>query len=200
MVFLTKPSANRLRRFLAGQADRELTYREVGATAGHPPSGYTVDTTRIRLGSGAAVFTLACEALRQWRQFGLGWVDVWQPDTPLERGHDVAVMGRSVGVWWLNACRIVYTVNEPNRYGFAYGTLPGHIARGEERFLIEWDQVSDEVWYDILAFSHPHHWAARIGYPLVRRRQKQFGQDSAAAMFRAVNSGSPVPVASQSKN
>ena len=39
-----------------------------------------------------------------------------------------------------------------SRFGFAYGTLPGHGGSGEERFLIERDR-DDGVWYDILAFS-----------------------------------------------
>lgn len=105
-------------------------------------------------------------------------------------------MGRSVGLWWLNACRIVYVVDESEpirKYGFAYGTLPKHIESGEERFLIEWDQETDSVWYDILAFSRPNKLMIRLGYPLVRRRQKQFGRDSATAMFRAVGGTSPVP-------
>lgn len=33
--------------------------------------------------------------------------------------------------------RIVALVDEPDRYGFAYVTLPGHVLRGEEAFLIE---------------------------------------------------------------
>ena len=42
------------------------------------------------------------------------------------------------------------------------------------------------VRYDILAFSRPHQFSARLGYPVVRRLQKRFGRDSAAAMLRAV--------------
>ena len=56
----------------------------------------------------------------------------------------------------VNACRVVYVVDEEEpiqRYGFAYGTLPDHAETGEERFLVEWNRASGEVWYDILAFS-----------------------------------------------
>ena len=74
-----------------------------------------------------------------------------------------------------------------------YGTLPGHVESGEERFLIEWDRDTDRVCYDILAFSRPNHLLTRLGYPLVRRSQKRFGRDSAEAMFRAVNSASRLP-------
>jgi uncharacterized protein (UPF0548 family) len=83
----------------------------------------------------------------------------------------------------------VYVVDEPGpirRCGFAYGTLPDHAESGEERFLIEWDQASGEVWYDILAFSRPHLLLARLGYPFVRRVQERFAKASAAAMRRAV--------------
>ena len=73
-----------------------------------------------------------------------------------------------------------------SRFGFAYGTLPDHAGSGEERFLVEWDRASGEVWYDILAFSRPHWLLTRLGYPYMRRLQKRFGRESAAAMVRAV--------------
>lgn len=192
MLSLRKPSADALRDFLAAQRELPFTYGAVGATAGTPPAGYVVDRTRIRLGEGETVFRSAIAALQRWQQFNLGWVQAWPADTPIQEGEVVAVMGRAVGVWWLNACRVVYTVDEtgPNfRFGFAYGTLPGHVESGEERFLVEWDRDDDAVWYDILAFSRPHHVLTRLGYPVVRRLQKRFGRDSATAMLRAVSSG-----------
>jgi uncharacterized protein (UPF0548 family) len=101
----------------------------------------------------------------------------------------VAVVARVLGVWWVNACRVVYAVDEAGpvcRFGFAYGTLPGHAESGEERFQVEWDRSDDAVYYDILAFSRPRHLLARLGYPLTRRTQRRFARDSAAAMLRAV--------------
>jgi uncharacterized protein (UPF0548 family) len=134
------------------------------------------------------VFRAAVAALRRWEQFRLGWVEAWPPDTPIQKGEVVAVMGRAVGVWWVNACRVVYAVDEDGlvaRFGFAYGTLPGHVESGEERFLVEWDRADGGVWYDVLAFSRPNHVLTRLGYPVVRRLQRRFGRDSAAAMLRA---------------
>ena len=192
MLSLRKPSADALRRFLAAQRDLPFTYGAVGATAGTPPAGYAVDRTRIRLGEGEPVFRSAVAALKRWEQFNLGWVEAWPPDTPIQTGEVVAVMGRAVGVWWLNACRVVYVVDEAgpiSKFGFGYGTLPGHVESGEERFLVEWDRGDDAVWYDILAFSRPNRVLTRLGYPVVRRLQKRFGRDSAASMLRAVRSG-----------
>ena len=57
--------------------------------------------------------------------------------------------------------------------------------------MVEWDREENSVWYDILAFSRPNQFSARLGYPVVRRLQKRFGRDSAAAMLRAVSSVVP---------
>ena len=141
------------------------------------------------------MFQLARTALQRWEQFRLGWVEAWSPDTPIKSGEVVAVMGRAIGLWWLNACRIVYVVDESgpiSKFGFAYGTLPGHVESGEERFLIEWDRSENSVWYDILAFSKPNHFLTKLGYPVVRRTQKRFGRNSAASMLNAVRTGDHV--------
>jgi uncharacterized protein (UPF0548 family) len=199
-LWLHKPCTDILSQFVAEQSVLDFSYSAVGATAETPPVGFVVDRTRIALGAGESVFEAAKSALRRWQQFHVGWVEAWSPETPLEVSQTVAVMGRAVGFWWLNSCRIVYTVDESGdttRFGFAYGTLPGHVESGEERFLIEWDRTTNQVAYDILAFSKPNHFLTRLGYPLVRRSQKRFGRDSAASMFRAVNPESILPAVVQ---
>ena len=196
MVSFQKPAVDSMRRFIAEQAKLDFSYSAVGASAATPPAGFVVDRTRIQLGEGEAVYESASAALRRWDHFKLGWVDVWSPETPVEAGEVVAVMGRALGLWWLNCCRIVYVVNETGpirKFGFAYGTLPGHVESGEERFVIEWNQGDNSVWYDILAFSRPSQVLIRLGSPIVRRMQKRFGRDSAAAVFRSVNGAAPVP-------
>jgi hypothetical protein len=90
-----------------------------------------------------------------------------------------------------------YVVDETgplSKFGFAYGTLPGYVESGEEHFLIEWDQGNDGVWCDILAFSRPNQFSARLGYFVVRRLQKRFGQDSASSMLRAICTDNKGPV------
>jgi uncharacterized protein (UPF0548 family) len=192
MLSLRKPSAESLREFLVAQSKLDFTYSAVGTTAALPPAGYVVDRTRIKLGEGQGVFAAAKAALERWEQFRLGWVEAWPRETPLQAGQVVAVIARLFGLWCLNACRIVYVVNEEGpikRYGFAYGTLPEHAESGEERFTVEWHEDDNAVWYDILAFSRPQHLLARLGYPLARRLQKRFARDSAAAMVRGCDQG-----------
>ena len=189
MLLFRKPTPAVLDTFRAAQADLDFTCPAVGATAAIPPPGFVVDRTRIKLGDGEVVFVAARAALGRWGQFRLGWVEAHPSSTPLKTDEVVAVVARVLGVWWANACRVVYTVDETGpvcRFGFAYGTLPDHAESGEERFLVEWDRSTDAVHYDILAFSRPRHPLARLGYPLTRRTQKRFARDSAAAMRRAV--------------
>jgi uncharacterized protein (UPF0548 family) len=188
MISFRKPRAPAIQAFLSAQAKLGFSYPAVGATAGKPPTGYDVDRARVRLGEGDEVFRAAKEALCRWEHFRLGWCEAWPPQTPIKKGEVVAVLARSMGLWWLNAARIVYVVDKEALFGFAYGTLPGHAETGEERFLVEWDQKEGSVWYDILAFSRPRHPLARLGYSLARRLQERFRKDSAEAMLRAVGS------------
>lgn len=183
-------------RLLKSQHKLPYSYVGVGATADESaiPSGYVVDRMQMALGRGESIFAATKQGLAAWAQFDLGWCEAWPRETPIRSGEVVAVVARSMGLWWTNATRIVYVVDEPvestegvvTKFGFAYGTLPGHVEMGEELFLIEWDQVTDAVTYTILAFSRPRHLLARLGGPLVRRLQKRFREDSAAAMQRWV--------------
>src|SRR5712671_583403 len=135
MFTFRKPAPVALDAFRAAQAALDFTYRAVGATAGTPPSGYVVDRTRVKLGDGEKAFAAARAALERWEQFRLGWVEACPADTPLKVGAVVAVVARVFGLWWVNACRVVYVVDESVpvcRFGFAYGTLPGHAESGEE--------------------------------------------------------------------
>jgi uncharacterized protein (UPF0548 family) len=63
----------------------------------------------------------------------------------------------------------VYVLDEPNRFGFAYGTLAGHPERGEESFVVS--LASDRVTFDVVAFSRPASALARFGAPVARAVQ-----------------------------
>lgn len=76
----------------------------------------------------------------------------------------------------------------------------GILLWGEERFLIEWDRETDQVYYDILAFSNPNHILSHLSYPFVRRSQKQFGRDSATSMFNEISTNPARPPVFQTTN
>jgi uncharacterized protein (UPF0548 family) len=187
---LTAPSEDEVRHFIAGQRDSRFSYLEVGASAGDIPARYNVDHNRIHLGKGEATWHRAVAAIRGWQMFNIRWVHLYWPSAPIQVGTDVAVSVHHLGFHSLNACRIVYLVDEDGstkRFGFAYGTLREHAESGEERFSVEWRRDEDEVWYDLLAFSRPRHMAARLAYPLSRKLQANFAKASKLAMLRAAN-------------
>jgi uncharacterized protein (UPF0548 family) len=186
-VFLIgRPSNDRVEDFLAAQSALPFSYPEVGATRGGSPARYKVDAYRVRLGEGDAVFERGKAALRTWRMFDLGWTELLPSGAPIKPGTTVAVLARHLGFVSLNAARVVYVDREEHRYGFAYGTLPEHAARGEERFGIVRDPSDGTVYYEVLAFSRPRHLLSYAGYPVTRLLQRRFASDSKRAMVAAV--------------
>ncbi len=178
--------------------ERDFSYEEVGATrelglrgSPTPPRGYVLDRSRVRLGYGEEVFARARAALEHWEMFRVGWAELLWPEASIARGTTVGLLVRLPGAWSLCAARVVYTVDElrhtvgRERYGFAYGTLPGHVARGEECFSVERSLHDGGVWYEVLAFSRLGG-LARWVTPYARRLQHRFARDSLAAMKRCV--------------
>jgi len=195
MLLLHEPSLQRIEEFLESQQGAPFSYREVGATRKEAPPYYKVDRNRVRLGTGEEAFRVAVAAMRQWKMFDLGWVRIAWPGAPIQEGTTVAVVARTLGLWSLNATRIVYTLDEVDgrmrRFGFAYGTLREHAESGEERFSVELHRDDGSVWYDLFAFSRPQQTLVQIGYPVSRAYQKRFARDSKAAMVRAVAARHP---------
>ena len=186
-----------LQHFLDAQAGESFSYAEIGQSTDGTPSGYDHDHNRVLLGQGKVAFEAACLALSRWQMFPTPWTEIWPPGARQDVGTPVLMIARVFGLWWVNACRIIYHLDGHHalrRCGFAYGTLPAHIERGEERFMVECDHEGN-VWYDLRAFSRPSYWLVRAGYPVTRWLQRRFVLQSQAAMRRivesAVNQGGP---------
>ncbi len=191
MILLGRPSDRTVEEFLSTQLNQGFSYSEVGMTntAGPAPAGYTLDHNRIRLGEGPDVFDQAVEALRAWQHFNLGWLSVCSTEVPIEPGSLVGLLTSFTAVSLLFACRIVYVVRDEglvHKYGFAYGTLPGHPECGEERFTLERNVSDNNVWYDILALSYPASLPVTVAYPVTRFVQRRFVEDSQLAMQKAI--------------
>ena len=189
MISFRKPTAEEIEGFISQQSKFDVSYPEVEATQSEAPRGYHCNCVRTQLGTGEVSFAAAKKAMQRWEQFSTGWTTLYWPHTPIQTGQTVAVLARVLGVWSLNACRIVYVVEEPGpiaRFGFGYGTLPGHMESGEERFLIEWDQEIGSVFYEVTAFFRPNHILTRIGWLYGLRKVNRFRIDSASAMRAAI--------------
>ena len=154
----------------ADLADLTLTYDEVGATSGTLPSGYHhLDVSRV-VGQGRDWFDVAAARVLTWevqRRAGLS----------VDASREVALGVRAelamrVGPVPVRApVEVVVVTVEPDRVGFAYGTLTGHPERGEERFEVT---LRDDgaVEARIRAFSRPGAWFTHLAGPVGRRLQR----------------------------
>jgi len=118
--------------------------------------------------------------------FDLGWVRVANPETRIAPGQVVAVEAHTLGLWTLNLSRITQAIDTPAAFGFVYSTTQSHVEQGDERFLLELDSATGDVWYELEAVSRPRDAFARIGFPLTRSFQHRFARDSHGRMLEEV--------------
>lgn len=154
----------RLRRLAVAARARPWSYDERGATAAAAlPPGYRAGRYGADLG-GPEAFDRAVDGLRRWEAHRGAGARVVPADAPLREGETV-VVALGLGLATLVApCRIVYVTEEPDRFGFAYGTLTGHPAQGEESFHVA--RIGWRTRVDVVAFSRPAGPVTRLGAPV----------------------------------
>ena len=184
MFLARRPSRLAIDRFLRDSQELPLSYGPVGIVRGDT-ARHDLDEEVVAIGRGETDFERARAALIAWKQFDIGWVEMFPRDAPVAVGTVVAVLIRHLGFWSLNGCRVLYSVgclDDVARFGFAYGTLTNHAEAGEELFEVFVDPETDEVIYRIRAVSWPRATLARVGQPIVRALQARFRRHSAEAM------------------
>jgi uncharacterized protein (UPF0548 family) len=169
-----RPPTSEISRLLAKAADAAPTYPEVGATrSAQLPNGYRHDRYKHPLGHGDAVFARAVEALSNWRaHFGAG-AQVFPTGARVDEASTVVLLIRVSGLWATLPCRVVYVDETPERFGFAYGTLPGHPETGEVEFRVDRDDESGEIVFRIVSFSRTVDPLARLASPVTRWIQQR---------------------------
>jgi uncharacterized protein (UPF0548 family) len=161
----------------------ELTYGEIGQTAGLLPPGYHHLRRYAVIGSGAEVFAGAVKMLFSWQVHLRAGLRV-SPSSAMAEPGAVVVLGLGAGPIRTRApCRVIYVVNEPDRQGFAYGTLPGHPECGEEAFIIG-RHHNDTVTFAITAFSRPARPLAKAAGPVGRGIQRHITRRYLRALAR----------------
>jgi len=171
-VTLGQVTPDDLERALATAREAEVTYDHVGSTLAPASRAGRRPYVRQRvLGLGPDDFAAATERLRAWApQRGIGST-VHPADAHIETGGTIVVELRRGPVAVVVPNRIVAVVDEPRRFGFAYGTLPGHPERGEESFVVELT-VEDVVTGTVSVDASPATLPARLATPAVRLIQR----------------------------
>jgi uncharacterized protein (UPF0548 family) len=191
MFLARRPTPAVIDGFLRNSQDLPISYSPTGLVR-DVPIGRPFDEQVVAIGRGAEDFDRARAALMAWKQFDLGWVELFPRQAPVVVGTVVAVVIRHLGFWSMNGARVLYHVDggdDGHRCGFAYGTLTNHAESGEELFEVFLDAATGDVNYRIRAISWPQSMLARLGEPWVRVLQARFRRHSAAAMARATRAG-----------
>jgi uncharacterized protein (UPF0548 family) len=164
-----------------------LTYAEHGATRDASlPAGYGHVHRDVSIGTGRAAFEAAADGLLGWRMHRGAGLSV-PASTPTAAPGVTVVLRLGLGPLGVTIpCRVVYLVDEEDRRGFAYGTLPGHPEQGEEAFVVTLRPDGD-VRLMIRAFSRPASRLARAGGPATRAVQALVTTRYVQALRRAAH-------------
>lgn len=167
----------------------EPTYEHTGAAlTGELPTGFRHDHYTTVLGSGENTFQRAVEGLQTWQAHLLPFVRVVPSGAEIRSGATVIVLLGPSRLAIAAPCRIVAVVNEPSRWGFAYGSLPGHPEQGEEAFVVSITE-DGTVLFDVTGFSRPTDFLLRLSGPLGRALQQRGSRGYLRALRRFVEQG-----------
>jgi uncharacterized protein (UPF0548 family) len=167
-----RPGEEELACLCAEVRDRHFTYDQVGQTRGSRlPDGYHHVRAVEDIGHGAETWARAQDALRTWQGHRYTGASITPSQPSLDPGSVVIISVKVGPLFVVAPCRIVYTTVEADRFGFAYGTLPGHPEQGEESFHVA-RSAGGAVTFEILAFSRPAAVLARLGGPIARMTQQ----------------------------
>jgi len=158
-------------RLLVAARAAAPTYDHVGSTL--DPERWAAPAVRVRhrtVGRGPTAFGAARQALGTWApQRGIG-ATVEPAGQPVVLGATILIVLRRGPLHVVAPDRIIGVVDEPRRFGFAYGSLPGHPERGEESFVVE-HLDDDTVLATIRVQAGPGTLPAHAVAPLVRAVQ-----------------------------
>lgn len=186
MFFVSLPSDDQVRALLRKRADAPCTHRDVGLSERElevAPKGFVLDRYGTELGEGRDLFERASAVLARFGNYPSSFTRVVRAEGELEVGHLFATVAKHLGFASMHPCRVLYVAREESRFGFGFGTLPGHAESGEERFMVRLDGT--RVRYEVQAFSRPHGVFGQLGAPVGRRYQLRFQHETLAAMRAA---------------
>ena len=164
----------RLSALLSDAKQTDYSYSSLGMTRGEAPAEYRIERRCVPLGDEEVVWGRAVSGLRLWEAHRGAGAHVVPPDAPILGGTTVLVTLGAPGCTMVAPCRVVYVTDEPDVFGFGYGTLSGHPEEGEESFLVR--RVDGEVHFEVVAMSRPASLLTRLGGPIARLVQSRMAE------------------------
>ena len=189
MKFVNPSDATAMKRLLETLGNAQPTYSDLGATlVGGRPKGFQHGRYRSDLGHGHETFQRAVEGLRVWDAHHLPGVRVFPRGQEVQTGATVVVTFGMPFLALAAPCRIVGVIDEETRWGFAYGTVPGHPEQGEEAFVVS-IAIDETVQFEVVAFSRPGDPLVRLSGPIGRGVQRAGANGYLHALRRSVDRG-----------
>lgn len=197
-IVVGRPSERTLDQMLQQAEERSLNYKRtsvgpVGATLSPGAATRVHHESRI-VGRSPASFDAAVASLGRWACHAGISARIHRPDTSIEDGRTLLVVLPAGPVSIVVQNRIVATVDEPDRFGFAYGSLDGHHERGEESFLVE-RLADDRVRCTIAVDAHPATFVARAVGPAITALSHVALRRYLRAWEAAIRNSGPGPTA-----
>jgi uncharacterized protein (UPF0548 family) len=186
-VRVVRPSdAMAMKQWMAGLQAADPTYSDLGATlVGGRPEGFNHDHYEVELGKGLESFERAVRGLKAWEAHHLPGIRIFPANEAIRQGASVVITLGLPFIALVAPCRIVGVIDEETRWGFAYGTLPGHPEQGEEAFIVS-ISPDETVRFEISAFSRPAGLLVRMSGPLGRNLQRVGAKGYLRALQRFV--------------
>lgn len=173
---------------VAALTSAPYNYPEVGATRhDRLPTGYRIDRYQVVAGHGRDRFDEVADLLLSWRVHQRAGLRMQVSDERVTEGAVLIATLMLGPVPIRTRCRVIHLIDEDDRRGFAYGTLPGHPEQGEEQFLVELTETGT-VRFRLAAFSRNASLLARLGGPISRRVQVGVNRRYLAAVADAEHS------------
>jgi uncharacterized protein (UPF0548 family) len=172
MKFVRPSDTDAMDRLLEVSRTAQPTYQHIGATLGGAcPEGFHHDRYESVLGHGSDAFGRAVTGLKTWEAHRVPGVRVFPREQVIQAGVTVVVTLGTPVLALAAPCRIVRVIDAQTRWGFAYGTLPGHPEQGEEAFVVS-ISPDEIVRFEIVAFSRPGDPFVRLSGVIGRGVQK----------------------------
>jgi uncharacterized protein (UPF0548 family) len=188
LLWLQRPTDAQLLRVLEKQSRLPVSYDPVGMTQDENDHfGYRRVGDFIELSGGPDAFETATQALRHWQMHERAGLRVLPEKSEVAVDSSVVMVFHALAAYVTLACRIVYIIDTPGQWGFAYGTLPHHPERGEERFVVSIED-DERVRFTVSALSRPGHPLTAISTPAARMVQRSMTKRYLRAMAGLVGS------------
>ena len=187
MFVLRPPTDARVRRILGEVASARTTCAHPGATRDpidEAPAGYALDVYTAELGHGERVFARARAAIERFEHYPASFSRVVPLEGGLREGLVFGTVARHLGFASIHPCRVAFVIDEatPRRFGFGLETLPGHVLRGEECFVVSVDEAGERVALEVRVISRPADALAWLGWPFLRAFQARFRRELVRGM------------------